>query len=272
MTDTQQGRQAGRAGEVRFEPASDGVARVVLANPGKLNAIDIAMWQTLRTGFEELQAMPADSAPIAVIVSGANGQFAAGGDIAEFAEFRFDEERLRDFHEQIVGPALDAIRNCDIPLFAQIDGACVGGGLEIAACCDIRICGETSRFGAPIGRLGFPMAPGELQLMCGIAPQAVLREMLLEARLIDAATALRCGLVHQVTADADVAAVTQARAQALHKLAPQAARINKRTLRQIARGGPDAAERLAHYRYADSAEHREGVTAFINRRPPRFGR
>ena len=258
-------------GSISFQPATnDGVARVVLANPGKLNAIDIAMWRELRALFDTLQAMPTGDAPRAIVVSGADGQFASGGDIVEFASFRFDEARLHDFHEHIVAPALHAMLNCDIPLFAQIDGACIGGGLEIAACCDIRICGEASRFGAPIAKLGFPMAPGELALLAPLAGAAVLREMLLEARLLHAARALQLGLVHAVVADAEVAAQARERARDAARLSTQAARINKRTLRQIAAGGPSAAERRAHFAYADSTEHREGVTAFIEKRPPRF--
>src|SRR5438105_2387594 len=89
--------------------ADDGVARVVLANPGKLNAIDIAMWRELRAVFESLQSQAVVDAPRAVIVSGEGGQFASGGDIVEFADFRFDEERLHDFHERIVAPALHAM-------------------------------------------------------------------------------------------------------------------------------------------------------------------
>ena len=104
-------------------------ARVTLANPGKLNAIDIAMWHELRALFERLQAMPAADAPHAVVVRGADGQFASGGDIVEFAGFRFDEARLHDFHENVVAPALHAMLACDIPVFAQIEGACIGGGL-----------------------------------------------------------------------------------------------------------------------------------------------
>ena len=263
------------SGEVRYTaatPATRGVARVRLSNPGKLNAIDIGMWQVLRRQFEQLQQMAVDDAPTAIVIGGTDGQFAAGGDIAEFGEFRFDETRLREFHEDIVGPALAAIRACDIPVFAQIEGACIGGGLEIAACCDIRVCGDSSRFGAPIARLGFPMAPGELQLMCGVANHAVLREMLLEARLLDAASALRLGLVHAVLPDAEVVAAVQTRAERLAELSPGAARINKQTFRQIARGGPSAAERHAHYQYAPGAEHREGVSAFMAKRRPRFTR
>lgn len=263
-------------GHIRYEAqgaaTGAGVARLTLANPGKHNAIDIAMWRELRAIFERLQALAAADAPRAVIVDGVGGQFASGGDIAEFAGFRFDEARLHDFHEHIVAPALGALLGCDIPLVAAIEGACIGGGLEIAACCDIRIAAGGARFGAPIARLGFPMAPGELQLLCRVAPAPLLREMLLEARLIDAARALQCGLVHAVVPDAELREAAAARALAIAALSPQAARINKRTLRQIAAGGPSDAERRAHFAYADSAEHREGIAAFLEKRTPRFDR
>jgi enoyl-CoA hydratase len=259
------------SGHIAFEPLGDW-ARITLSNPAKLNAIDIAMWQELRAAFERLRQMPASEAPHAVVVCGADGQFASGGDIVEFAGFRFDEARLHHFHEQIVAPALHAMLDCDIPSFAQINGACIGGGLEIAACCDIRICGESSRFGAPIAKLGFPMAPAELQVLSRVVAAPVLREMLLEARLVDAPAAWRYGLVHEVVPDDQVASVVQRRAERLAELSPAAARINKQTLRQIAVGGPTDSERSAHFGYADSADHREGVAAFIEKRPPRFQR
>jgi enoyl-CoA hydratase/carnithine racemase len=257
------------AGSILLEPMGDW-ARVTLAHPGKLNALDIAMWRELRSAFERLQALPMAQAPHAVIVCGADGQFASGGDIAEFARFRFDAAQLEDFHEHIVAPALHAMLACDIPLYAQIEGACLGGGLEIAACCDIRVCGASSRFGAPIARLGFPMAPSELKVLARVAGEPLLREMLLEARLIDAPTALRHGLVHDVVPDDQLAAHVQRGAERLAELSPQAARLNKRTLRQVAAGGPSAHERHEHYAYAASAEHREGIAAFIEKRPPRF--
>ena len=256
---------------IDLQPAdAAGVARVRIHNPAKQNALSVAMWRQLRAAFEQLQAAAATTR--VVLVSGEGGHFAAGGDIEEFPSFRFDEQRLRDFHEQDVAPALHALLDCDIPIVAQIEGACLGGGLEIAACCDIRVCGEGSRFGAPIARLGFPMAPQELQVVSRVAPMAVLREMLLEARLFNAAAALQHGIVHAVVPDAEVAAHTLARAKSLAALSPQAARINKRTLRQIAAGGPSEEERLAHYGYADTEEHREGVMAFIEKRTPRFQR
>ena len=259
------------SGTVSHQPAGrDGVARVVLANPGKLNAIDIAMWRELRALFERLQSLPVDDVPRAVIVCGDGGQFASGGDIHEFATFRFDAARLHDFHEHIVAPALHAMLACDVPLLAQIDGACIGGGFEIAACCDIRVCGAASRFGAPIAKLGFPMAPCEAALLARIASPAALREMLLEARLVDAARALQLGLVHTVVADADVAAHTLQRAQAIAALPAHVARINKQTLRQLASGGPTPDERRAHFAYAPHAAHREGISAFVEKRAARF--
>jgi len=262
-------------GSVTFEPAdADGVAGVVLANPGKHNAIDRAMWAALRRVFETLQTLPPADAPHAVIVSGADGQFASGGDIAEFATFRFDEAQLRHFHEDTVGGALGAMLGCDLPLLARIEGACIGAGFEIAACCDIRICGRSSRFGAPIGRLGFPMAPSELAILARIAAPPVLREMLLEARLLDAADALRLALVHAVVGDDAVEATTRERALRIAALAPNAARLNKQNLRRIAAGSATAEERRSasvdDYAYADSAEHREGIAAFLAKRPPRF--
>jgi enoyl-CoA hydratase len=249
-----------------------GTAVVMIANPGKFNAIDIGMWGALRALFERLQALPAADAPRVVLIRGDAGQFASGGDIAEFADFRFDEARLRDFHEHIVAPALHAMLACEIPLLAGIEGNCIGGGLEIACCCDLRVAAAGSRFGAPIGKLGFPMAPLELQVVARVAPGPVLREMLLEARLLDADAALRHGLVHAVLPGAELETHLHERAARIAALSPQAARFHKRTLRQIESGGPSDAQRHAAYAYADSAEHREGIAAFIEKRPPRFQR
>jgi enoyl-CoA hydratase/carnithine racemase len=217
-----------------------------------------------------LQELPPAQAPRAVIVSGARGQFGSGGDIQEFANFRFDAHRLQHFHDEIVAPALLAMLACDVVVLAQIEGSCIGGALEIAACCDIRVCARSSRFGAPIAKLGFPMAPQELMLLTRVLAPSTLREVLLEARLLDADRALDVGLVHAVHGDDEVAARVLERARNVATLSPQAARINKQTLRQIAAGGPTPQHRRAHFGYADSAEHREGVMAFIEKRPPKF--
>jgi enoyl-CoA hydratase len=256
-------------GHVRLQ-ASDGagVARVVISHPGKRNALSVAMWDSLRSVFEGLGAVA--DAPRVVLLRGADGHFAAGGDIEEFPHFRFDADRLRHFHEQCVAPALRALLDCDIPIVAQIDGACTGGGLEIAACCDLRICGRSSRLGIPIAKLGFPLAPSEALIVAGVIGLPLLRELLLEARLLGADEALARGLVNRVVDDAAVAAEAEAAAARIAALSPQALRLNKRTLRQIAAGGPSTAQCEAHFGYADSAEHREGLAAFLDKRTARF--
>jgi len=256
------------SGCVDFErdPGDARIGLLTLSNPGKLNAIDVGMWRAIeRTAAALAAARPTLGA---VILRGAGGDFAAGADIAEFPSFRFETATLRDYHEGVIAPALRALRASDVPLVAQLEGACVGGGLEIAACCDLRIAAIGARFGAPIARLGFPMAPDELAVLLDAAGRATAAELLLEARLLDAATALRRGLVHRVVDDA----VAEARATALRiaALPASVARANKRTLRQLARGGPDAAERAAHFGYSAAASHREGVAAFLDHRPPRF--
>jgi enoyl-CoA hydratase/carnithine racemase len=231
--------------------------------------MSVSMWRELRKNYEALQAIP--GAVRVVIETGGGGNYAAGGDIQEFPDFRFDPAKLAHFHEDRVLPALRAMQACDIPLVAQIEGACIGGGLEIAACCDIRIADAGSRFGVPIARLGFPMAPAELEIVAAAFGATTLRELLLEARVLDAASARERGLVTRVVADDQVAAEAQHAAARIAQLSPQALRLNKRALRDFAAPPlSSAAQRAAYYGYADSAEHREGLAAFNDKRPPRF--
>lgn len=243
------------------------LARVTLSHPGKLNAMSRAMWRELKAVFEDLQAR---TDLRCAIVAGEGGHFCAGGDIAEYPGFRFDSEQLREFHEDEVWGGLNAMLACDIPVLAQIDGNCMGAGVEIAACCDIRVGGSGARLGAPIARLGFPMAPREAQLVAREAGLATAREMLLEAAVLDAAEMKARGFLHAVRPDAEVAADVLARAQRIARLAPQAARMNKQTLRALAAGEPVTSLVDHAYHYADRGEHREGITAFLAKRPPDF--
>ena len=247
------------------------VARVTLSHPGKLDAMSRAMWRELREAFLAIQA----SAQVrCAVIAGSNGGFCAGGDIAEYPQFRFHPETLRAFHEEDVWGGLAAVLACEVPVVAQIEGACMGAGIEIACCCDIRIAGSGARFGAPIARLGFPMAPRELQLVAAVAGEATLREMLLEAVQLDAREMKARGFLQRVVPGEQLAIEVQATTDRICALAPQAARMNKRMLRRVG-GRPadapiegDVLERA--YDYATSAEHREGIAAFLEKRPPRF--
>jgi enoyl-CoA hydratase/carnithine racemase len=254
------------SGRVRVDV--DGpLARVTLSHPGKLNAMSRAMWRELRSVFETFHTR-ADLR--CVIVAGEGGHFCAGGDIAEYPDFRFEEADLREFHESDVWGGLAAMLACDLPLVAQIEGNCMGAGVEIACCCDIRISADTARFGAPIARLGFPMAPREAQLVLREVGGATAREMLLEAAVLDAAEMKARGFLNAVLPAHEVAAQAKVRAQRLAQLAPQAARLNKQALRALTIAAPSPGLIDQAYRYADSAEHQEGIAAFLGKRRAAF--
>ncbi|RYF22019.1 MAG: enoyl-CoA hydratase/isomerase family protein [Comamonadaceae bacterium] len=284
-------------GEVVAAPAAGqagaaGVVRVVLRHPGRLNAMSRAMWRELRAVFDDLQRR---TDVRCVIVEGEGDAFCAGGDISEYPDFRFDPERLRDFHEGEVWGGLAAMLACDVPIVARIAGACMGAGVEIASCCDVRIAADTARFGAPIARLGFPMAPREAALVAGAVGVVTARQMLLEAATFDAGAMLQRGFLSRVVQADQLEHEAVASASRIAALAPGAARMNKQTLRALQSnhlpvdlpvdlpGAPEnkaliAINKVANdfsavadpYAYADSAEHREGIAAFLAKRPPVF--
>lgn len=256
-------------GQVRLTIA-DSVAHVTLSHPGKLNAMSRVMWQELREAFEHIQQ---DTALRCVVLAGEGGNFCAGGDISEYAAFRFEEASLRQFHDELVWGGLQAVLDCDVPVVAQIEGACMGAGLEIASCCDLRLAGASATFGAPIAKLGFPMAPRELALVMCAAGELSAREMLLSAAVLDAQTAAQRGFINRVLPDQGLADEVDATAGRVARLAPQAARLNKQSFRALAQvqRALAATDLMADaYAYAASDEHREGVTAFVDKRAPQF--
>jgi enoyl-CoA hydratase/carnithine racemase len=246
---------------------SAGLATVTLSHPGKFNAMSRHMWRLLRSAFETLAHQPEVRC---VVLTGANGNFCAGGDISEYADFRFQASSLRDFHENDVWGALQAMLDCEVPLVAAIEGNCMGAGIEMASCCDIRLAGESCRFGAPIARLGFPMAPREAALVARELGSNVTRQLLLEAAILGSADLKACGFLSRVLPDEQVGAELAATVQRILDLSPQAARLNKRTLRDLHAPGLAACDDDASYLYADSAEHREGILAFLEKRRPAF--
>ena len=251
--------------------ALDGsAANVTLSQPAKLNAMSRAMWRDLRRVFEAIQQ---DANIRCVLIKGEGGNFCAGGDISEYAGFRFEEASLRAFHEGDVWGGLQAMLDCDVPIIAQIEGNCMGAGLEIASCCDLRLASTSARFGAPIARLGFPMAPREAALVVGAVGELTAREMLLAASVLDAHEMKQRGFLNSVLADADISNAAQSSVERVCGLAPAAARLNKqsfRALRQQIRSLPAIDLIATAYCYADTAEHREGVNAFVEKRPPQF--
>ena len=266
-------------GEVTLEAPDDaGIVRVTLHHAGRLNAMTRAMWRELRSVFERIQA---DATARCVLLQGDGEAFCAGGDISEYPAFRFDAQKLRDFHEGEVWGGLAAMLACEVPIVAAIRGACMGAGVEIASCCDIRLAEEGARFGAPIARLGFPMAPREAALVARSVGDALARQMLLAASTFDARALHASGFLAEVLAPQILDEQAGKTARHIAALAPQAARLNKRVLHSIfERNMAPALDGKASeainsgyqdpYAYADSREHHEGIEAFLAKRKPRF--
>lgn len=255
-------------GQITLE-RTGAVVTVKLHNPGKLNAISLRMWDALRTTFA---ALSADLSLRCIVVRGADGNFAAGADIAQFPAQRGNLAEVRRYHLETLANALRGIAECTHPTVALIEGVCIGGGLEIAALCDLRIAGESCRFGAPINKLGFPMAPDELRGLLILAGYATTLELLLEGRIFSAQEAWQKRLLTRLVPDAKVAEEAYATAARIAAAAPLAARLNKRMIRRFTPvPAPLTEEELEEFFvFAESHDHREGVQAFLEKRPPRF--
>jgi enoyl-CoA hydratase/carnithine racemase len=244
------------------------IATVVLNRPEKLNALTRPMWQALG---DSVRALSDDDSLRCIILRGAGGKaFSPGNDISEFETVRSDKAQAREYGK-IMHATAKALAECRHPLVAQIHGVCVGGGLEIAALCDLRICGETSRFGAPIKNLGLVMAYPEMQPLVRLVGPAIALEILLEGRVFDATEAKEKGLVTRIVPDGHVAAEARATAERIADGAPLAARWHKRFARRLADPRPlTETEYDECFDCFDTEDFRIGYRAFLAKEKPRF--
>jgi len=253
---------------VLLERPETGLAVVTLNRPARMNALDLAMWERLRTVVESCND---DESLRCVILRGAGGKaFAAGADIAEFQENRFSAAQAEAYAERM-HPALEGIAHSPHPTLAFIEGACVGGGLEIALMCDLRLSNASGRFGVPINRLGHVLPYEGLQPLVQLVGRAVALEILLEGRILDAQEALMKGLINRVLPDETAWDEALVSARRIAKGAPLAAHGHKLFTRRALDPRPlDEAEQKAVFAPCDSEDYREGVRAYLEKRLPRF--
>ena len=247
---------------------TDEIVTLTLNNPDKLNAINLGMWQQLA---ENMAKIAVDRSIRCIVIRGAGQEaFAAGGDLEEFVTGRATLEQALHYHDQVAA-ALNAIADCPHPTVALIQGACIGGGLEIAGVCDLRISGESARFGAPINKLGFSMYPGEMEGLLKLAGAAVMKEILLEGRILTATEAYEKGLVTRVVPDAQCEEEAYATARRICAGAPLVAGWHKQWIRRLQSGRPlNDEEKAASFAFLDTEDYQEGLAAFLEKRKPQF--
>jgi enoyl-CoA hydratase/carnithine racemase len=247
----------------------DGViATVVINRPDKLNALTRAMWGELGNAVETLSR---DEHLRCLIIRGAGEKaFSPGNDIGEFETQRANKQQAIEYGRTMHRTA-EQIAACRHPIVAQIHGICVGGGLEIASLADIRICGESSRFGAPIKNLGLVMAYPEMAPIVRLCGPDVALEILLEGRIFDAQEAKEKRLVTRVVPDAEVASEARAAAQRIAEGAPLVARWHKKFARRLLEAKPiTAAEYDECFDCFDTEDFRIGYAAFLAKKKPEF--
>lgn len=243
-------------------------ATVWIDNVTKRNALSEAMWIAMGDAVEELSA----SAELrCIVLRGAGTEaFGSGADISEFSAIRADKQQARAFAQR-THRAFRAVRDCPLPIIAAIRGACVGGGLELAAFCDMRICTADSRFGVPVARLGAILAYPELEGLLRVAGPIGAAEILLEGRVLGAQEALLKGLVNRVVEvqafDAEVAATVQR----ICAGAPLSARWHKKFIARLRRGEPlSEAELEEGYACFETEDYRIGYSSFLAKEAPVF--
>jgi enoyl-CoA hydratase/carnithine racemase len=260
-------------GKLLVDEPADAVVRLTISNPAKRNALDHPILDAITATLAELSAP--ESPARCVVVTGAHGMFSAGYDIGEIPDDEF-EARAEQLVAHPFTEAIDALEAFPYPTLASLPGHTIGGGLELALACDLRVAQDQIRLGMPPAKLGLVYSHTGLRRFIDAIGAARTRELFLLGRYVDAQTALAWGLVNRVAADAELESLSLELAAELAANAPLSQTGNKRVIAELlsASGALDAEveEELIELRRASfaSEDMREGVRAFAEKRPPRW--
>ncbi len=256
------------AGEVLVDEPSEGVVRLSISNPDKRNALDHAILDRLTELLRSLDAP-------CVVLTGRRGMFSSGYDIGDIPEDVFADEA-----EKLVAhpytAALLALEEYPYATVAALTGPAIGGGLELALACDMRVAHDGIVVGMPPARLGLVYSHTGLRRFLDALGEPRTRELFLLGRNVDARTALQWGLVNRVVAESELEDASLELAEELASNAPLAIAGNKRALRELLRASaqldPDVERELVALRRAcfASEDLKEGVRAFAEKRPARW--
>lgn len=241
------------------------VLELTLSNPGRRNALSWGMYEALR---DHLGAVNDDPEVRVVVLRGADGAFAAGTDIQQFQAFHAAADGIG--YERFIGDVLDVVLAVRVPIVGVVEGPAVGGGLLLAACCDVLVAADDARFGIPIARtLGNIIAPAGLRRLRDRLGPARTMSMLMTAELLDAQTAAAAGFVHAVAPAGELEATAGRLIERIAGGAPLTLAGLKELERRVSAVDDDLAEDVLAGVYG-SEDFREGVAAFVAHRKPQW--
>ncbi len=248
----------------------EGIGRMIFNNPERRNAVSLDMWEAagdILHGFAENPDVRV------VVLSGAGGKaFVSGADISKFEAERSSEEAIRNYNAKVAA-ANAMIETLPKPTIAEIDGFCIGGGLGLALCCDLRFCSQKSRFGLPAAKLGLGYAFGGLKRLVDAVGPGAARDIVFSARTIPAEEAYAIGLVQRVVPDGTLADTVAAYAATVASNAPLTVKGMKLIVNEVLK--PESERDMALCQELVEAcfvseDYIEGRTAFMEKRPPAF--
>jgi enoyl-CoA hydratase/carnithine racemase len=257
--------------DTRIIGRKDGPAgHIIFNNPAKLNAVSLDMWERVNVLLADYAG---DDEVRAVIISGAGGRaFVSGADISKFESERANMEAQKKY-EAISGRSYDLLYNFPKPTLAKIAGYCIGGGMNLAACCDLRFCSENARFAVPAAKLGLGYGFERIRRLSESIGLPKTLEVIYTGRQFSAEEALAMGFVQRVVGSGELDAAVDAAVALIAQNAPLTIGLAKAAAREIAK--PDNMrdfQRLEAMVKAcfDSQDYVEGRRAFLEKRKPNF--
>ncbi len=258
------------ATDILLVERQDEIAWLTINRPQAHNALNAQLWRELA---ETVTALGSDPAVRVVVIRGAGERaFISGADISEFDEIRNDAEAARGYDE-LSEATWSALESVGKPVLAMVNGLCYGGGVSIAASCDIRFAARSARFAIPALRLGLAYPLAAIERLVRLVGTAAASDLLLSGRAVGADEARAIGLVQHVADDAELENAVRAAAEQIATGAPLTLAAHKLAIREVVESGrPRDLEALdaALRRCFGSEDYREGVRAFAEKRAPRF--
>jgi enoyl-CoA hydratase/carnithine racemase len=243
------------------------VGTVVVSNPEKYNAMTVAMWRDVTRAIE---AFDADDGISAIVLTGDGTQaFVSGADISQFEAERGDPEAQQRYGDIYDAAYLAPVR-AGKPVIASIRGICMGGGLGLAAGCDLRICASDARFRMPAARLGLGYKPAGVDRFVSLIGVQNTLDIFFTARVFDAQDALRMGFVSRVVAPEELDSTVAQLAATIGDNAPLTLKAAKLSVNAFLGSGSAQAAQAAADAANTSEDYREGVRAFAQKRKPVF--